>query len=80
MPTITSYTTKCDLTLAGATCCGCCVLMSATTTSSGRTAAWRWLFPSRGTRTRDLMPIRLPEVRRRDVLSGLIHEYHRVAA
>jgi putative transposase len=29
---------------------------------------------------RDLMPIRLPEVRRRDVLSGLIHEYHRVAA
>ena len=26
------------------------------------------------------VPIRPPEVRRRDVLSGLIHEYHRVAA
>jgi putative transposase len=26
------------------------------------------------------MPIRPPEVRRRDVLSGVIHEYHRVAA
>jgi len=29
---------------------------------------------------RGSMPIRPPEVRRRDVLSGLIHEYHRVAA
>jgi transposase InsO family protein len=26
------------------------------------------------------MPVRLQDVRRRDVLSGLIHEYHRVAA
>jgi putative transposase len=29
---------------------------------------------------RGSMPVRLPEVRRRDVLSGLIREYHRVAA
>ena len=29
-------------------CCGSLVPMSATTTSSGRTAAWRWPFPSQG--------------------------------
>jgi putative transposase len=29
-------------------CCGCCAATSATTTSSGRTAAWRWPFPRRG--------------------------------
>jgi hypothetical protein len=32
----------------GAICCGCCVAMFATTTSSGRTAAWRWPFPRLG--------------------------------
>jgi hypothetical protein len=34
--------------LAGAICCGCCAAMSATTTSSDRTAAWPWRFPRRG--------------------------------
>ena len=33
---------------AGATCCGCCAAMSATTTSSDRTAASPWPFPRRG--------------------------------
>jgi len=34
--------------LAGAICCGCCAATLATTTSSDRTAAWRWRFPRRG--------------------------------
>ena len=38
--------------LAGGICCGSCAPMSATTTSSGRIAAWRWTFPRCGTRTR----------------------------
>jgi putative transposase len=36
------------LVLGRRICCGCCIPMSATTTSSGRTAAWRWPFPRRG--------------------------------
>ncbi len=36
--------------LAGAICCGCCVPMFATTTSSDRIAAWRWPFPRCGNR------------------------------
>jgi putative transposase len=36
--------------------------------------------PNARDQDRGSMPIRPPEVRRRDVLSGLIHQYHRVAA
>jgi hypothetical protein len=32
----------------GAICCGGCAAMSVTTTSNGRTAAWRWRFLKRG--------------------------------
>ena len=36
------------LVLAGAICCGCRAATSPTPASSGRTAAWRWPFPRRG--------------------------------
>jgi hypothetical protein len=50
MQTVRAECLDWTLVLGGVTCCGCCAATSATTTSSDRTAAWRWPFPSSGSR------------------------------
>jgi hypothetical protein len=60
--------------------CESCVPTSVTTTCSDPTAAWHWAFLTRwNTRPGlDARPAR--DVERRDVLGGLVREYHAVAA